>query len=96
MWCAKCKMDTKCAAIPLERDRSDQRVQNKALAAGVGIVHFFARDRACTVCGEEFETVEVDKGVLYELVKLRDFLQEARSQAQALAGRADALTKWQE
>ena len=96
MWCPKCEKDTKCAAIPLKRDDSDERAQHKLLETGGGEFHFFERDRKCTVCGEEFETVEVDKGVLYELVKLRDFLQEARSQAQALAGRADALTKWQE
>jgi hypothetical protein len=84
MWCPKCKKATQCAAIPLERERSSERIQQKVVKAGNGEIHCFERDRKCTVCGEEFETVEVEKDFLYELVKLRDFVGNIQDETNAM------------
>ena len=88
MWCPTCKKDSICAAIPVQPDARSQRIQRKVTGAGDGDIHHFDRVRKCAVCGEEFETVEIEIGFLYELVKLRDAMKKIRDQA-------DALILWQ-
>lgn len=83
-WCYKCNADTLCAAIPLERESSSERAQQKMIEAGGAQIHYFERDRRCSACGEVFATAEVDKDVLYELVRLHDRLKRVRDQAGAL------------
>jgi CRISPR/Cas system-associated protein Cas10 (large subunit of type III CRISPR-Cas system) len=79
LWCPTCKMDTICAAIPIDPDARSKRIQRKATLAGDGELHHFDRVRKCTICGEEFETVEIE---------LRDAMKVIRD-------KADALILWQ-
>jgi hypothetical protein len=88
LWCPTCKMDTICAAIPIDPGARSQRIQRKATLAGDGEIHHFDRVRKCTICGEEFETIEIEIGFLYELAKLRDAMKVIRD-------KADALILWQ-
>jgi len=87
MWCPQCRQHTKCAAIPLEREKASERIQQQVMGAGDGEIHYFERDRKCIICGGEFETIEMEKDFLYELVKLRDSIKNIRDDADAMVRR---------
>ena len=100
MWCPKCGKETPCAAIALypHNRKPSQRKAIKCFAE----IHFFERLRRCTICGEEFETVELPNDYLYELMKLRELIRKLRDRADVIAKQArsikadaDALVKWQ-
>lgn len=83
MWCPKCAKYTVCAAIPGSGD-IHQPGQRKRSKSGDGDIHYFERNRKCTVCGEEFETVEMHIDHLYELFRLREAMHQFKKQAEAL------------
>lgn len=94
MWCPKCQKDTACAAIPrlICQDRLGQRQKIKTRPE----IHWFERRRKCQVCGEEFETAEIDKNLLVEFWHLRDALRRISDDAATMKEKADALIRWQQ
>jgi hypothetical protein len=87
MWCPKCEKETVCAVIPLF-PLSSQKDRRRRTAAPPEIPHF-KRLRKCNACGEEFETVELQRSFLYELNRLRDTMT-------AIRDKAEVMLRWQE
>jgi hypothetical protein len=66
-YCAKCNSIMPCEAIPSPtREPSDA-----AILQALSGIHYFKRQRRCTNCNHEFETVEIDSTVLYELMRMK-------------------------
>ena len=94
MWCPKCQKYAICAAVPLlpDTERLGQRQNIKTRPE----IHWFERRRKCQVCGEEFDTAEINKNLLVEFWHLRDALRKISDDAGTIKEKADALIRWQQ
>ncbi len=78
-FCPNCTRITKCKITKLTTSDSTDTSPQQELSG----IHYFKRYRKCANCNSEFETVEIDSSMLYELIRLRSIVDKIKSELNA-------------
>lgn len=74
MWCKECREVRVCRAVSSAEHASGQRYYNKRHPD----IQWFERTRECLTCSSQWETREVDRALIDELIVLRNAVNDVR------------------